>query len=335
ARREAEARRAAAEANAKLAAIVEHSDDAILSKSLDGIITSWNSSAERLFGYTADEAIGKPITLLIPEDRLHEEDMIIGAVREGRRTQHFETLRRRKDGTLVNVSLSVSPVRNEHGEVIGASKIARNISERVEAQERQALLMREMNHRIKNLFALTGGLISLSARAADSVEELEENLRERVAALARAHALTMPEGVEQPAGATNLIELLRAILSPYEADQGHVVEIEGDDIPVHGSGLTSLALVFHEFATNAAKYGALSAADGRLSIKLERQGETLLLKWIERGGPTVTGSPDHAGFGSKLEKATLSGLGAVVEKVWKPEGLVLTVALPTERLAAG
>src|SRR3546814_13257251 len=83
-------------------------------------------------------------------------------------------------------------------------------------------------------------------------------------------------------------------------------------MPVHGSGLTSRALVFHEFATNAAKYGALSAADGRLSIKLERQGETLLLKWIERGGPPVTGSPDHAGFGSKLEKATLSGLGAAV-----------------------
>src|SRR3546814_6288948 len=96
--------------------------------------------------------------------------------------------------------------------------------------------MREMNHRIKNLFALTGGLISLGARTADSVEELEETLRERVAALARAHALTMPEGVEQPAGATNLIELLHAILSPYEADQGHVVERSEE----HTSELQSL-----------------------------------------------------------------------------------------------
>src|SRR3546814_6686592 len=116
----------------------------------------------------------------------------------------------------------------------------------------------------------------------------------------------MPEGVEQPAGATNLIELLHAILSPYEADQGHVVEIKGDDIPVHGSGLTSLALVFHEFATNAAKYGALSAADGSLSIKLERQGETLLLKWIERGGPPGTGSPDHAGLDRKSTRLNSS-----------------------------
>lgn len=157
ARRESEARRIAHETSAKLAAIVEHSDDAILSKSLDGTITSWNASAERLFGYTADEAVGRHITLLIPEDRLHEEDMIVGGVREGRRTEHFETLRRRKDGTLVHVSLSVSPIRDEHGNVVGASKIARDISERVEAQERQALLMREMNHRIKNLFTLTAG----------------------------------------------------------------------------------------------------------------------------------------------------------------------------------
>src|SRR3546814_13155290 len=102
-------------------------------------------------------------------------------------------------------------------------------------------------------------------------------------------------------------------------------------MPVHGSGLTSLALVFHAFATNAAKYGALSAADGRLSIKLEREGETLLLNWIERGGPPVTGSPDPAGFGSKLEKATRSVLGVVVEEVWNPCGLVLTVVLPKEK----
>ncbi|WP_191555645.1 PAS domain S-box protein [Brevundimonas aurantiaca] len=101
ARRESETRRIAHEASAKLAAIVAHSDDAILSKSLDGTITSWNASAERLFGYTADEAVGRHITLLIPEDRLHEEDMIIGGVREGQRTDHFETLRRRKDGALV------------------------------------------------------------------------------------------------------------------------------------------------------------------------------------------------------------------------------------------
>src|SRR3546814_19911254 len=93
------------EANAKLAAIVEHSDDAILSKSLDGMIASWNSSAERLFGYSADDAIGKPISILITEDRLHDEDMINGGVREGSRTAHLETLRRRENAPLVKSSM--------------------------------------------------------------------------------------------------------------------------------------------------------------------------------------------------------------------------------------
>ena len=333
ARRESEARRIAHETSAKLAAIVEHSDDAILSKYLDGTITSWNASAERLFGYTAEEAVGSHITLLIPEDRLHEEDMIIGGVREGRRTEHFETLRRRKDGALVHVSLSVSPIRDEHGKIVGASKIARDISERVEAQERQVLLMREMNHRIKNLFALTGGLISLSARSAGSVEQLASTLRDRVEALARAHALTMQDGVEGGEASAGLVELLRAILSPYEAEHADALAITGEDIQVRGSALTSLALVLHEFATNAAKYGALSASEGRLSVHLRREGELLIVQWVERGGPAVEIAPTHTGFGSRLEKAALSGLGATITRTWDPEGLTLTVVLPVERLA--
>src|SRR3546814_14608922 len=140
--------------------------------------------------------------------------MISGGVREGRRTEHFETLRRRKNGTLVNVSLSVSPVRNEQGEVIGASHIARNISERVEAQERQALLMREMNHPLTHLFALTGGLLSLGSSPADSAAELLEPFRAGVAALARAHALTMPEGVLPTTCRSNLTALLPPLLHP-------------------------------------------------------------------------------------------------------------------------
>lgn len=333
ARRECENRRIAHETSAKLAAIVEHSDDAILSKSLDGTITSWNASAERLFGYAAEEAIGRHITLLIPEDRLHEEDMIIGGVREGRRTEHFETLRRHKDGTLVHVSLSVSPIRDEHGNIVGASKIARDISERVEAQERQVLLMREMNHRIKNLFTLTGGLISLSARSAGSVEQLASTLRDRVGALARAHALTMQDDLDGGEASAGLVELLRAILSPYETTHADALAITGDDILVRGSELTSLALVLHEFATNAAKYGALSSLEGRLTIHLRREDEMLIMQWVERGGPAVEIAPAHMGFGSRLEKAALSGLGATIARAWDPEGLTLTVAMPVKRLA--
>ena len=119
-----------------LASIIESSDDAIASKTLQGIFTSWNKGAERVFGYTAAEAIGRPVTMLIPDDHIDEEPTIIDKVKRGDRISHYETVRRRKDGTLIDVSLSVSPIRDEQGKVIGASKIARDISDRKQ-RERQ------------------------------------------------------------------------------------------------------------------------------------------------------------------------------------------------------
>ena len=112
-----------------LAAIVSSSEDAIVSKDLNGIIQSWNRSAERMFGYTADEVIGQSITIIIPEDRLSEEDIVLSNIRAGRAIEHFETVRRRKDGSLVDISLTVSPIFRPDGTVSGASKIARDISE--------------------------------------------------------------------------------------------------------------------------------------------------------------------------------------------------------------
>ena len=135
-------------ATARLAAIVESSDDAIVSKTLDGIITSWNQAAERMFGYTAEEAIGRPITLIIPSERLDEETEVLRRVRQGDRVDHFETVRRRKDGDLVPISLTVSPIRDTDGSVIGASKIARDITDRLRADaERDLLLSRERTAR--------------------------------------------------------------------------------------------------------------------------------------------------------------------------------------------
>lgn len=118
-----------------LASIVESSDDAIISKDLNGVINSWNSGAERLFGYTPDEVIGKSVTILIPEGRFDEEPAILARIRSGRSVEHYETIRKRKDGTLLDISLSVSPVRDQFGTIVGASKIARNITERKKAQE--------------------------------------------------------------------------------------------------------------------------------------------------------------------------------------------------------
>jgi PAS domain S-box-containing protein len=125
-----------------LAAIVDSSDDAIISKTLKGIITSWNKSAERIFGYAAKEAIGKPITLIIPKDRLEEEKHIIRQLKQGKRVDHFETVRARKDGSLLNVSVTISPVKDEDGRVVGASKVARDITFRKDGEKALADRMR-------------------------------------------------------------------------------------------------------------------------------------------------------------------------------------------------
>jgi len=125
---------------AMLAAIIDSTDDTIISKTTKGIITSWNPAAERMFGYTEEEAIGQHISLIIPEDRLDEESFIIGQIIKGEKVDHFETVRRRKNGTLVPISLTISPIKNRKGEIIGASKIARDISERKEAVRKDGVL---------------------------------------------------------------------------------------------------------------------------------------------------------------------------------------------------
>src|SRR5215211_3054446 len=120
-----------------LTAIIESADDAIISKTLDGIITSWNKGAERIFGYTADEVIGKPVTILIPADHEDEEPRILARLRAGERIEHYETVRVRKDGRRIDISLTVSPIRGPNGKIVGASKIARDITE--QRQSRKAL----------------------------------------------------------------------------------------------------------------------------------------------------------------------------------------------------
>ena len=141
----------------RLVAIVDSSDDAIVSKDLDGIVTSWNQAAERMFGYTADEVVGQSITIIIPEDRLHEEQEVLRRIRRGEKVDHFETLRQHKNGTLIPISLTISPIRDANGLVVGASKIARDISYRIEAEAERARLLSEVQQasRMKDEFLAT------------------------------------------------------------------------------------------------------------------------------------------------------------------------------------
>ena len=191
-------RKKAEEFRAYLAAIVDSSDDAIVSKNLDSVITSWNQSAERLFGYSAQEAVGQHITLIVPPDRLDEEAIILGYLKSGKRIEHFETVRRRKDGTRVDVSLTISPVRDSAGRVIGASKIARDISERKRTEE----LLRVSEDKYRSL---VGNLEEkVNARTRELVERNAEVLQQAELLRGLSHRLMQIQDDERRRIARNL-----------------------------------------------------------------------------------------------------------------------------------
>jgi two-component sensor histidine kinase len=267
--------------------------------------------------------------MLIPADRPDEEPSILARIRLGERVEHYETTRQRKDGTHVEISLTVSPVKDERGRVIGASKIARDITERRRAEEQRRLLLREMDHRVKNMLALAGSVVSASARSETTVKGLSSAVSARLAALGQAHGL-VAAGSDRGKAGTTLHALIETILTPYR--EGDNVTVSGAAVPVGRHVISGLALLLHEFATNAAKYGALSTAGGRISISVVEQGADIVLTWVERGGPVVKPRRKE-GFGTLLVKTTINGqLGGRASYNWKSDGLTITMSIPQERL---
>ncbi|MFK0692816.1 PAS domain S-box protein [Mesorhizobium sp. IMUNJ 23033] len=303
-------RAAAEEARQHLSAIVESSYDAVVSKNLNGIITSWNGGAERLFGYTADEAIGNRVNMLIPEDHQDEEPHILDRIRKGERVDSYETVRQRKDGSLVPVSLTVSPVRGAAGKIVGASKIARDISAAKDSEHRIRLLMREVNHRVKNQYSVILSMIRETNKRSESPAVFEHQVRERIMALSRSHDLLVSEDWK---GAT-IFELLLAQLKPFGNDQ--LLSMSGPSITLSPNAVQYLGIAFHELATNSAKYGVLSADRGKILVdwkvtKIEGR-RIIKLAWSETGGPKVE-SIAKGGFGTvvlrRVAPQALSGKG--------------------------
>lgn len=174
---------------AETAAIVASSDDAIISKDLDGVITSWNRGAERIFGYTAREAVGQSVTMLIPADHTEDEPMILGRIRRGESVDHYETVRQRKDGTLLDISLTVSPIRDSKGQVVGASKIARDISER----KRSEAALRVSEVKLQTELADTKLLQGISSQLVreENVESLYEKILDGAVSIMRSDFASM------------------------------------------------------------------------------------------------------------------------------------------------
>jgi PAS domain S-box-containing protein len=174
---------------ARLAAIVESSHDAIISKTLEGRVTSWNAGATKLFGYEEKDIIGQPIMRLIPPERHEEEQDLLARVRRGERIGHYETVRLARDGRRIDISLTLSPVRDSSGKVTGTSSIARDITERKEAENLRQLLLNELNHRVKNTLANVQAIAHHTLRRTRDPAKFATSFSGRIQSLARVHAL--------------------------------------------------------------------------------------------------------------------------------------------------
>jgi PAS domain S-box-containing protein len=309
----------------RLVAIVESSDDAIISKDLNGVIATWNRGAERLFGYLEQEAIGKPITMLIPEQHRDEETRILERIRSGERIDHFETVRRRKDGSLVSISLTVSPITDGLGRIVGASKIARDITEQKRREEQINLLAREADHRTKNLLALAQATVHLTN--GETAAELKIAIEGRLRALANAHTLLAQS---RWAGA-DLRNLALEELSPYCAEDdgkdGSRARIEGPSLMLEQQPAQAIALALHELTTNAVKYGALSIPSGRIALTWRLQsGNRLFVRWVESGGPQVI-PPVRKGFGTRVMARICEQLNGELKFDWRADGLICDIVI--------
>lgn len=315
------------EFRARLAAIVDSSQDAIIGHSLEGTITSWNVGAEQIFGYTAPEVVGKPLSVLIPEHQFDEVPQILEKLARGERVEDFEIRRVVKSGEPIDISMTISPVRSESGVMIGAATVARDISDRRRSDDLRALMVDELNHRVRNTLATVQSIAAYTLKGASDAQS-RESFDARLVALSRTHNLLAREKWE----GTSLRDLLLQELEPYRPEEGTRFVVEGPDVAVRPNAALALGMAFHEFATNAAKYGALSTPAGQVRVTWDflRSSEprVLRLTWAETGGPPVKKS-GHKGFGSILIERGLSlELDGEVRLDFDPSGLVCTIEIP-------
>jgi len=336
------------ESEERYRALFEMGPVAIYSCHASGVIQDFNRRAAELWGrepaladnndrFCGSYKMFRPDGRHVPHEQCPMADVLSGAIPEARDVEvHIE----RPDGTRIAALVNIRPVKNQRGEITGAINSFVDITERKHHEEQQELLLKEMDHRVKNLFAIVGGMVTLSARSAITPKELAATVQGRLGALASAHQLIRPghSGAEATKPETTLDELIRKVLSPYAGPAGTGdsirTEIDGPEIAVGAEAATSFALFMHELATNAAKYGALSVPGGRVHISWAVAKGRLALSWEEKDGPVIGGPPEREGFGSVLARRSVSGwLRGDLNFNWNPTGLVVFVSADLERLA--
>ena len=318
-------------ATVRLAAIVSSSNDSIVGQSLDGRVTSWNDAATQMFGWRPQEMIGASILRIIPPERIHEEENALAALKRGERLEPFDTERIARDGRRIAVSLTVSPIRDAAGRLIGASKIARDISSRKAAGEVQSQLIEELNHRVRNTLATIQAMASLSLRLSPDPETFARSFTGRVQALARVHDQLV---TREMAGA----DLAAIVGTELSADGlGMRVAVEGPAVMLEPRVAVQMALVLHELADNARRHGALAGRAGRVTVDWRIEAGPghlrLVLDWRERG-PQLASAEASPGCGFLLIERSLAVNGGTAVRRSGPEGIAWEIRLPLPGLAA-
>ena len=292
-------RRRNAELKERLAAVVESSDDIIVSKNLEGVITSWNQGAERILGYSADEVIGRHVSILMPPEHIEDMEKILSRIRRGEKVDHFETRRRRKDGTVIDVSLTVSPIRNDAGEIVGASKIGRDITqqklveaERVEADRRKDEFLAMLAHELRNPLSSINNAVQLFGEleteedllwAKDVVQRQVKHLARLIDDLLDVSRLTRGKFAlrKEPLNLSPIVSSAVEVVRPLLEERKHELSVSlvNGGLRLDADALR-LEQILVNLLTNAAKY---TDAGGRISLTARHEGKDIVITVRDTG----------------------------------------------------
>ena len=322
----------------ELGAILRTALDAVVVMRLDGTIAGWNDVAHRIFGWSSDEAIGRRMSEVIipPQHREAHERGLQHYLATGHGPmldRHFEITALRRDGLELPIELSITLTRQFDEPVFLG--FLRDISERHEAQRRQALLLAELNHRVKNMLAVVAGIAHQTARASPSMEAFSASFSGRLEALARAHEMLTADDWE----GARLADLAEALLGPYALAPDRRASFGGPAVELSAKQVLSLSMILHELVSNAAKYGALSQPDGRIALDWSwsepESGGRLQLRWKESGLSGIV-PPTRDGFGLKMIALSAGHeLGAETQTQWQADGLSFTLEFPAGPVRTG
>lgn len=310
-------------------------DDAVICTDENGRILLFNRAAERGFGYSAAETIGQPVEILLPlPERTKHALQVQGYLVEGTNLSRFmgakrEVTGRRKDGTEFPTEAILSRHLVDGSTIL--TVVHRDITERKKLEQQREVIAQELDHRIRNIFAVVNSLVLLTAPGSESVKDFKETLLRRLSTLART------QGVLR-AGApwtSDLKEVLLDEIASYQTNDGGNILIKGPLLAVSADAAQTLALIFHELATNSAKYGAFSCNSGLVTVTYARVGDentNINIEWRESAGPKVR-PPKRQGFGTRLiERIVHSTFGGVVALEYPQDGFVCRMALPAEQV---